>query len=173
MADNYLEKKMEEFKAIPNTGVASRSSKNTTTLSKLVEKNVLYKEFNNNIIVRQSHLKELISLHPCSQEFVFDIITENSECEIILNSTKASNPQWLNFNSPEKLPKAFIIIGSEKDALLEDDYIKMGMVLQTILLRATEMGLNGTYTTNCAHLAQQLALNYSPSLAVAIGKGKV
>ena len=33
MADNYLEKKMEEFKAMPVKGVASRSSnKNTPSL---------------------------------------------------------------------------------------------------------------------------------------------
>ena len=169
MADNYLEKKMEEFKAMPNSGVASHSSKNITTLSKLVEKNIPYKEFNNTIIVRQSHLKELIALHPYSKDFIFSIVTESSECGIILNSIKESDSQWLNFNSPESLPKAFILIGSKQD----NRSLEMGMVLQTILLRATEMGLNGTYTSDCADIAQKLSLDYSPAVIVAIGKGKV
>ena len=39
MADNYLEKKMEEFKAMPSAGVAGRSSSKTAaTLGKLVAK---------------------------------------------------------------------------------------------------------------------------------------
>ena len=61
MADNYIEKKMEEFKAMPPAGMALKNSrKPATTLSKLVAANKLCKSFNNKIIVREQHLKNLI-----------------------------------------------------------------------------------------------------------------
>ena len=111
MADNYLEKKMEEFKAMPGKGVASRSFKGNATLSKLVEKNIQYKEFNNKIIVRESHLNELAAFATNNENFECKICLEQGEIEKIINSIKNFNPNLLNFNSEDTLPKAFIILG--------------------------------------------------------------
>ena len=181
MADNYLEKKMEEFKAMPGKGVASRSFKGNATLSKLVEKNIQYKEFNNKIIVRESHLNELAAFAKNYENFECKICLEQGEIEKIVNSIKNFNPNLLNFNSEDTLPKAFIILGkivnsgiiNANSGIISEDFVNSGIILQTILLRATEMGLNGTYTVleNNAALAQEMSLDFYPIAVVAIGKG--
>ncbi len=194
MADNYLEKKMEEFKAMPTAGVACRSSKNSKTgitLTKLVEKNKEHKEFDNKILTRQSHLKELAELHPYHKEFNIELCTDSNQVASILETIKKVQPQWLNFNSQETLPKALIVIRNQKNAefqkaaaenrtqLRDSQMLKMGMLIQTILLRATEMGLGGTYTVlpaendvNPPASAADSSVDYSPLAVVAIGKGK-
>ena len=192
MADNYLEKKMEEFKAMPVKGVASRSSnKNTPSLSKLIEKNIQYKEFDNKILVRNSHLQELVALAECASQnaqnqdrtpfsFSTHICTNTNfqETETILSHIKEYNPNWINFNNEETLPKAFIIIGERyqpEEKLLGQEYIEMGMVMQSMLLRATEMGLNGSYSIveDGTVLAHKLDLDFNPVAVIAVGKGKM
>ena len=90
-----------------------------------------------------------------------------------------SDPNWLNYNSTENLPKAFLILGCNNtaaDASSTTDnnaFINLGITLQTILLRAVEMGLNGSYTTafDADRVAQMLSLQFKPSAIIAIGKG--
>ena len=181
MADNYLEKKMEEFKAIPTTGMASKNSrKPATTLSKLVAANKFYKSFNNSIIVRESHLKELINIATSQEssancddslQMYFYPTVNNSEVSVILDCLKNQNQALFNFENQEQLPKSFIIIGAV--VACDEIYFNLGTITNTILLRATEMGLNGSYTllSGQNNLQDSLKLQFTPLAAIAIGKG--
>ena len=172
---------MEEFKAMPVKGVAQRSSnKNTPSLSKLIEKNIQYKEFDNKILVRNSHLEELTLLGTKNLSFCTHICTNTTfqETETILSHIKEYDPNWINFNNEESLPKAFIIIGDRyqpEGNLWGQKYIEMGMAMQSMLLRATEMGLNGSYSIveDGTALAHKLDLDFNPVAIIAVGKGKM
>lgn len=186
MADNYLEKKMEEFRSMPQSGASGRSShKTSATLSKLVARNINFKSFNNKIIVRQQHLKELISFSQNRQSNVpidFCSITEQDKAAILQNLLKKTAPEWLDYSIPQELPQAFIIIGystedsteNNKGIDLTDTFINIGITLNQIMLRAVEMGLNASYTTdiNTSELAAELNISFQPAIVVAIGKGK-
>ena len=73
---------------------------------------------------------------------------------------------------PGMEPRAFIVICSK---IAEDKYVNMdiGIIAQTMLLQATEIGLNGICIGAFDHEAVQrsLELPYEPLLIVAIGKG--
>jgi len=180
MADNYLEKKMEEFKAMPSAGVAGRSSSKTAaTLGKLVAKNIQYRSFDNKIIVRLQHLKELAEFSKNGDGLLFHPTVDPKEVSLLLEHLRVSDPNWLNYNSTENLPKAFLILGCDNtaaDASSTTDnnaFINIGITLQTILLRAVEMGLNGTFTTSfdAGNVARMLSLQFVPSAIIALGKG--
>ena len=49
------------------------------------------------------------------------------------------------------------------------------MVMQSMLLRATEMGLNGSYSIveDGTALAHKLDLDFNPVAVIAVGKGKM
>ena len=73
---------------------------------------------------------------------------------------------------PGTEPRAFIVICS---TVAEDKYVNMdiGIIAQTMLLQATEIGLNGICIGAFDHAAVQQSLNlpYQPLLILAIGKG--
>lgn len=176
MADNYLEKKMEEFKAMPSAGVASKNShKHTAALARLVAANRQCKSFNNKIIVREQHLRELIKFASDSQpeEIQYYPTVNAGEVSAILDFLKNQNPSLLNFENPEKLPKSFILIGSGCSDSNEIYFIS-GVLSNIITLRATEMGLNGSYAMleDPKKLAGTLNLEFRPLIAIAIGKGE-
>lgn len=180
MADNYLEKKMEEFKAMPSAGVAGRSSSKTAaTLGKLVAKNIHYKSFDNKIIVRLQHLKELAEFAKNDSGILFYPTVDSKEVSLLLEHLRVSDPNWLNYNSADNLPKAFLILGcgntaaDGSSATTGNTFISLGITIQTILLRAVEMGLNGTFTASfdAGNVARMLSLQFVPSAIIALGKG--
>lgn len=189
MADNYIEKKMEEFKAMPPAGMALKNSrKPATTLSKLVAANKLCKSFNNKIIVREQHLKNLIefaseytpgsaSTNYNSAELQYYPTVNAGEVSTILDFLKNQNPELLNFETPGLLPKSFILIGCNtcnESCNYNELHFLLGAVANIITLRATEMGLNGTYTilSGQTNLQNILKLSFAPLVAIAIGKGE-
>ena len=185
MADNYLEKKMEEFKAMPSAGVASKNSqKKSTVISKLVAENRYYKSFDNRIIVREQHLKNLIDLvsekspNASADKLHYYPTTNISEVSAILDYLKIHNPELINFKNQEQLPKSFILIGCNRTADSNTSkilYFQLGSISNTITLRATEMGLNGTSIILSEHnnLQDLLKLPFIPHVAIAIGKGRL
>ncbi len=216
MADNYLEKKMEEFKAMPSAGVASKNSrKQATILSKLVAANKFFKSFSNRIIVREQHLKDLINFVSehnsitcaSSAKLHFYPTVNAGEVSTVLDFLKKQNPQLLDFENIEHLPKSFILVGCNRPASLDTAtssnkfpattdstanessesnesnelnmlYFQFGVISNTITLRATEMGLNGSYALLSGQnnlqesLQDTLKLPFVPLVAIAIGKGE-
>lgn len=171
---------------MPQSGASARSShKTSATLSKLVARNINFKSFNNKIIVRQQHLKDLISFSQNRQSNIpisFYPIIEQDKTARLQNLLKKAAPEWLDYSIPQDLPQAFIIIGynreeskeNNKGTDLTDTFINVGITLNQIMLRAVEMGLNASYTTdiNTSELAAEFNISFQPTVIVAIGKGK-
>ena len=173
MADNYLGKKMEDFLAGKTT-----TSKRTMTFAKLVAKNRSYRGFDNSFTVRADQLRRIMEVVPAcpsarNRQALRLRAVLHDEAEKVLPFIRLGGAlRDMKLPLPGTEPRAFIVICST-DA--EDKYINMdiGIIAQTMLLQATEIGLNGICIGAFDHEAVQrsLELPFEPLLIVAIGKG--
>lgn len=173
MADNYLGKKMEDFLAGKTT-----TSKRTMTFAKLVAKNRSYRGFDNTFTVRADQLHRIMEVVPAcpsarNRQALRLRAVLHDEAEKVLPFIRLGGAlRDMKLPLPGMEPRAFIVICST-DA--EDKYINMdiGIIAQTMLLQATEIGLNGICIGAFDHEAVQQSLNLplEPLLIVAIGKG--
>ena len=190
MADNYLEKKMEEYKSRPWSTSGSKNHKTATTLSRLLVKNRKYEKFDNTVIVREEHLKSIAGVID-KIELFGNLSAEDFLVETLILEKSLSNKIENNMNHPiilgvnlqqseqseqsEQLnARAFITVkyNTNQAKLLDPNncattdctttdyattdctttdyatiYFNLGIIAQSMLLRATEMGLNG----NCIY----------------------
>ncbi len=173
MADNYLGKKMEDFLA----GKTS-APKRTMTFAKLVAKNRSYRGFDNTFTVRTDQLRRIMEVVPLcpsarNQQVLRlrPVLTDEAD-KVLPHIRLGGALRELKLPIPGTEPRAFIVICS---AAAEDKYVNMdiGIIAQTMLLQAVEIGLNGICIGAFDHNAVQQSLNlpYEPLLIVAIGKG--
>ena len=173
MADNYLGKKMEDFLA-----GKTATSKRTMTFAKLVAKNRSYRGFDNSFTVRADQLRRIMSVVPACpsarnrQALRLRPVTAEESEKVLPFIRLGGALTDIKLPLPGTEPHAFIVICSTDT---EDKYINMdiGIVAQTMLLQATEIGLNGICIGAFDHEAVQKSLNlpYEPLLILAIGKG--
>ena len=173
MADNYLGKKMEDFLAGKTT-----TSKRTMTFAKLVAKNRSYRGFDNSFTVRADQLRRIMEVVPACpsarnrQALRLRAVLSDEADKVQPFIRLGGALRDMKLPLPGTEPRAFIVICST-DA--EDKYINMdiGIIAQTMLLQATEIGLNGICIGAFDHAAVQrsLELPFEPLLIVAIGKG--
>lgn len=173
MADNYLGKKMEDF-------LAGKSSapKRTMSFAKLVAKNRSYRGFDNTFTVRADQLRRIMEVVPLcpsarnQQVLRLRAVLADEADKVLPHIRLGGALRELKLPIPGTEPRAFIVICS---ASAEDKYVNMdiGIVAQTMLLQAVEIGLNGICIGAFDHNAVQQSLNlpYEPLLIVAIGKG--
>ncbi|MBQ5854819.1 MAG: nitroreductase family protein [Alistipes sp.] len=173
MADNYLGKKMEDF-------LAGKSSapKRTMNLAKIVAKNRSYRGYDNTFVVREDQLRRIMAVVPScpsarNQQVLRLRAVLTDEADKVLPFIRlggALRDMKLPLEGTE--PRAFVVICS---TVAEDKYVNMdiGIVAQTMLLQAVEIGLNGICIGAFDHqkVQQSLGLEYEPLLIVAIGKG--
>ena len=162
MADNYLGKKMEDFLA-----GKSAAPKRTMTFAKLVAKNRSYRGYDNTFVVREDQLRRIMEVVPACPS------ARNQQADKVLPHIRLGGAlREMKLPLPGTEPRAFIVICS---TVAEDKYVNMdiGIVAQTMLLQATEIGLNGICIGAFDHAAvqQALELQYEPLLILAIGKG--
>ncbi len=177
MADNYLEKKMEEYKARPWSSSGSKSHKMATTLNKLLAKNRQYCIYDNIVVVREEHLRNISDV--CSKiDFVGSIKQEDFVFEYIMLDEPLSESKFAdNHPSVASVSKSFATTNSKaliairymkECENLQRLYLNLGILMQSMLLRATEMGLNG----HCIYLEEKKLLSDERLMAVlAFGKG--
>lgn len=173
MADNYLGKKMEDFLA-----GKTATSKRTMTFAKLVAKNRSYRGFDNSFVVRADQLRRILEVVPAcpsarnQQVLRFRAVLADEADKVLPFIRLGSALKDIKLPLPGAEPRAFIVICS---TATEDKYVNMdiGIVAQTMLLQATEIGLNGICIGAFDHAAVQksLELPFEPLLIVAIGKG--
>ena len=174
MADNYLEKKMEEFRA--NTGQKSRRGANT--LTKLFEKNRSYRGYDNSYVVRPDQLRRLIAVNTQipsarnAQLLRFRPVTHEEAHKVLphIRLGGALRDLHLPFEGTE--PRAFIVICSATPTPDHYVYIDLGISAQSMLLQAVEIGLGGICigAFDREPIKEALSLPYEPLLVVAIGK---
>ena len=175
MADNYLEKKMEEYRSRSAT---SKHTKAAAPLNRLLLLNRSHRGYDQRRVVSIEELRRIVSVNtriPSARNqqcLRFRMVTAE-EAHLILPHIKLGGalPQ-LHLPIEDTEPQAFIIICStiEENKWVDID---LGISAQSMLLKATEMSLNGICigAFNVQAITAAFDLPYPPLLILAIGKG--
>ncbi|MBQ3709785.1 MAG: nitroreductase family protein [Bacteroidales bacterium] len=175
MADGYLEKRYEE--------VFGKGAKKTVVkhiaLESLMEKNRSYRGYKKDFMVKREMLERIVAVNTKiasaknQQVLRFKLVTQETGADVIVQNMKLGGllPELhLPFEGTE--PNAFIIICS---IIPENKFvdIDLGIAAQSMLLKATEMGLNGIMigAFNKSKITEAFNLPFEPLLILAIGKG--
>ena len=201
MADNYLEKKFEEFYGGKKTVVRHSSA----SLDALLTRNRSCRGYDKSYKVHRLQLERIAGVCPKlasamdRQPLRFRLVTAEDESSAPAQDGTAASAMTSPFSSPSPSPRPSEIVlqhihlggalpelhlpfpGTEPEAFIivcsivpEDRYVDMdlGIAAQSMLLKATEMGLAGIVI--CAFdreaLKRELALPLDPLAVIAIGK---
>lgn len=174
MADNYLEKRMEEYR----TRSQSTTKITTPTLNQLLVRNRSYRGYDKNRMVSTEELRRIVNVNTRiasarnQQCLRFRLVTAEERQKILPHIRLGGALPELHLPASGCEPQAFIVVCSTQS---EDRWvdIDLGISAQSMLLKATEMKLNGICigAFNAAAITQALSLPYPPLLIIAIGKG--
>ena len=173
MADNYLEKRMEDYRSQP-----TKPTKRAANLEKLLRKNRSYRGYDPSFEVREDQLRRIVAVNTLipsarnSQALRFRLVTRSEAHKVLPHIRLGGALPHLHLPYPGTQPEAFIVVMSaiEPDHYI---YIDLGISAQSMLLQATEIGLNGIMIGACdkERLQEELQLPYRPLLVIAIGRG--
>ena len=146
MADNYLEKKFEQYQE--NKGNVQKKVVNNLSLNSLLLKNRSYRGYDSSYIVSKEELLKIADVAtkvPSAknqQALRFKLVTSEQADKVLKNIKWGGALPELNLPFPGTEPNAFIIICS---TVPENKWIgvDLGIVSQSMLLKSVEMGLNG------------------------------
>lgn len=178
MADNYLEKKFEEFHS--GKGVASKhkTSSGNVSLNSLLLKNRSHRGYDSSRQVSVEELKQIAEVctkipSAKNQQVLRYKLVAGEDAPRLQQYTKWGGAlSELNLPFPGTEPSAFIIICSTVPENKWVD-IDLGIAAQSMLLKAVEMGLNGICigAFNKNAVVEEFSLQHEPVLVLAIGKG--
>ena len=173
MADNYLGRKMEEYEAQKCASVRTRR----VSLQSLLTKNRSTRGFDTSFKVREDQLHRIIevaTLCPSArnQQVLRFRPVLGDEATVVLGHIRLGGalPELhLPFAGTE--PNAFIVICSTVEESKYVD-IDLGIVAQSMLLQAVEIGLGGICigAFDREPIKEALNLKYEPILVLAIGR---
>ena len=175
MADNYLGKKMEDY-------IAGKSSspikKQQPTLQKLLLRNRSHRAYDNSFTVREDQLRKIIDVNTKTpsarnQQVLRFRPVLREEAHLVTPYIKLGGAlPYLNLPQEGFEPNAYIIICTTKE---EDRWVDvdLGIAAQSMLLQATEIGLNGICigAFNKEVIKKVFELQYEPLLILGIGRG--
>lgn len=171
MADNYLEKRMEDYRN------QQPSKKRVATLARLLKANRSYRGYDTKFEVRPDQLQrimEVATLCPSArnqQVLRFRPVLKDEAAKVLQHIRLGGALPELNLPIEGTEPNAFIVICS---TVPDSHYVSvdLGIVAQSMLLQATEIGLGGICIGAFDHAAIKEALNlpYEPLLVLAIGR---
>ncbi|MBQ0016697.1 MAG: nitroreductase family protein [Bacteroidales bacterium] len=174
MADNYLEKRYDECFNNPHPKVKRVGP----TVDELLLRNRSCRGYMKEFVVTDVMLRQIASVNsriPSArnqQVLRFKLVTDSTESDIILSNIRmgAALPE-LRLPKSGQEPGAFIVVCSTIDPN-PMVYIDLGISLQSMLLKANEMGLSGLIIQAFNHEAIQdrLHLPLQPIAVLAIGK---
>ena len=174
MADNYLERKMEQHRA----QVSSPKAVQKSSLSALFEKNRSTRGYDSSFIVRKDQLRRIVSVN-CkiassrnSQPLRFRLVASDEASKVLPLIKMGSALPEMNLPLPGTEPNAFIVVCSVVEPR-PSTYIDLGISVQSMLLQAVEIGLNGLciMSFDKERIVSELNLPHEPLMVVAIGKG--
>ncbi len=178
MADNYLEKKFEEFHSGKGNIIRNKNTSNNLSLNSLLLKNRSYRGFDPSRQVSIDELNQIVEVctkipSAKNQQVLRFKLVAGEDTPRLQQYTKwgGALPQ-LNLPFPGTEPSAFIIICSTVPENKWVD-IDLGIAAQSMLLKAVEMGLNGICigAFNKNEVIAEFSLKNEPVLVLAIGKG--
>ena len=178
MADNYLEKKFEEFHSAKAGGTRHKAVSGNLSLNSLLLKNRSYRGFDPSRVVTAEELKQIVEV--CTkvpsaknqQVLRFKLVAGVDTPRLQKYTKWAGALPELNLPFPGTEPNAFIIICTTVQENKWVD-IDLGIAAQSMLLKAVELGLNGICigAFNKVEVTEEFKLEYEPILVLAIGKG--
>jgi len=176
MADNYLESKFDELHKAKRQTVIRQVGQSLDTL---LLKNRSYRGYDHQQKVSIETLKTIVGVNnkiPSArnqQVLRFKLVNAENGAALVLENIKMGGalPELhLPFEGTE--PEAFIIVCSNipENKMVDID---AGISVQSMLLKAVELGLRGLIigAFNKEKITQALQLPYEPLLILAIGKG--
>ena len=173
MADNYLEYRQEEI-ANARPKVVRRGG---PSLDTLLHRNRSYRGYDPARKVTEEELIDLVRTTTlCAsgmnrQPLRFRLVTEADADKVLPYITLGAALPEEHLPKPGMEPKAFLVVCSciPEDKVVDID---LGIAAQSMLLKATEMGLGGIFILNFQKAALQaaLALPLEPLAVIAIGK---
>lgn len=176
MADNYLESKFDELHKAKRQTVIRQVGQSLDTL---LLKNRSYRGYDHQQKVSIETLKTIVGVNnkiPSArnqQVLRFKLVNAENGAALVLENIKMGGalPELhLPFEGTE--PEAFIIVCSSipENKMVDID---AGISVQSMLLKAVELGLRGLIigAFNKEKITQALQLPYEPLLILAIGKG--
>ncbi len=174
MADDYIGKKMEDFMKTP-TGSSKHKS---FSLDRLLSKNRSHRGYDTSFIVREDQLRKIISVNtkiPSArnqQVLRFRPVLSDEASKILPYIKLGGALPELNLPFQGTEPNAFIIICSTVQESHFVD-IDLGISAQSMLLKATELGLNGICigAFNKLKITEEFQLENEPIMILSIGKG--
>lgn len=171
MADNYLEKRQEELAHAKKMVV----HRNHLSLDTLLRRNRSYRGFSGT--VSEAQLRELVGVVPLvasgmNRQVLRFRLVGASEASLVHPLVKlgAALPQE-HLPHPGMEPSAYIVVCSTvpEDKVVDID---LGIAAQSMLLKATEMGLGGIFILNFRREALKEALGLPLEPVAVIGLGK-
>ncbi|MBQ9192564.1 MAG: nitroreductase family protein [Bacteroidales bacterium] len=173
MADNYLEKRQAEIAE----GGRKVVRRNNPSLDTLLHRNRSYRGYDPSRKVTEEELRELVAATTLAasgmnrQPLRYRLVTEADADRILPHITLGAALPEEHLPKPGTEPRAFIVVCS---VVAEDRAadIDLGFAGQSILLKATEMGLGGIFILNFrkAAVRESLGLHLDPIAIIAIGK---
>lgn len=173
MADNYLEKKMEQHSANSATTV----NKPKQTLQSLLVKNRSTRGYDTSFVVRKDQMLRIVSVNNKiasarnAQPLRFRIITAEEAYKVLPHIKMGAALPHLNLPQKGSEPNSFIIICCIEEPR-PSTYVDLGISVQSMLLQAVEIGLNGVciMSFDKEKIIENFSLPYEPLMIVAIGK---
>ena len=173
MADNYLEKRAEELAAKRKVVVRRGAS-----LESLLKRNRSFRGYDRSVAVTEEQLIEMVKTATWvasgmnAQPLRFKLVTADEAAKVHpLVKLGAALPEE-HLPHPGEEPSAYIVVCSvvPENRIVDMD---LGIAAQSILLRATEMGLGGIFILNFQPDAVQQALDLplKPLAVIGLGKG--
>ena len=175
MADNYLEKRYEETLGSQRPKVKRIGH----TVDELLTRSRSHRGYNKAYVVTRAELERIVGVcsripSGCNQQVLrYFLVTRDTGADRVLPLVRmgAALPE-LHLPHPGTEPEAFIICcTTAKESKLVD--IDLGIALQSMALKAAEMGLNtlmiGAF--NRESLTETLGLPLEPLMILAVGKG--
>lgn len=177
MADGYLEKRYDEVFG-PASGRRSVVRRGVP-LEALLRRNRSVRTYRQDTVVTRAQLEQIVAVNTLipsarnQQVLRFCLVTRDSGAEKITTHLRLGGalPE-LHLPVPGTAPEAFVVICS---TVPESRYVDMdlGISVQSMLLKAAEMGLNGIAigAFDRAAVQRDFALPSEPLLMVAVGLG--
>lgn len=172
MADNYLEKRAEELQQKRKVVV-----KRGASLESLLKRNRSFRGYDRSVEVDRGQLLEMVKTATWvasgmnAQPLRFRLVTGDEAAKVHpLVKLGAALPEE-HLPHPGEEPSAYIVICStvEENRIVDMD---LGIAAQSILLKATEMGLGGIFILNFKADAVQAALSLQMKPLAVLGIGK-
>ena len=174
MADNYLDKKLEDYK---NRSAAGASRRQTTSLTSLLIKNRSCRGYDSTFVVRDDQLRSIVEVNtriPSArngQTLRFRMVNCCEAAKVLPHIHLGGALPHLHLPFPGTEPNAFIIICTTVTPD-KNIYTDLGISAQSMLLRAVEMGLAGICigAFDKQAIMREFSLSMEPLMILAIGR---